>query len=58
MDIEALLKRINLLYKKSVEQGLTEEEKLEQKELREKYLSNFRKNFKAQLEKVEKKQYN
>lgn len=55
MDIEVLIKRINYLYKKSVEEGLTEEEKLEQKELREKYLSNFRRNFRAQLETVEKK---
>lgn len=58
MDIEEIIKRINYLYKKSVEQGLTEEEKLEQKELREKYLSNFRSNFRAQLETVEKKKKN
>jgi uncharacterized protein YnzC (UPF0291/DUF896 family) len=55
MNIEALIARINYLYKKSVEEGLTEEEKLEQKELREKYLENFRRNFRAQLETVEKK---
>jgi uncharacterized protein YnzC (UPF0291/DUF896 family) len=58
MDIEVLIKRINFLYKKSVDEGLTEEEKQEQKELREKYLSNFRRNFRAQLETVEKKKYN
>jgi uncharacterized protein YnzC (UPF0291/DUF896 family) len=58
MDIEALIARINSLYKKSVEEGLTEEEKVEQKELREKYLKNFRNNFRAQLSQFEKKPRN
>lgn len=43
------LKRINELAKKAKEVGLTEEEKQEQKVLREAYLSAFRKNFKKQL---------
>lgn len=55
MNIEALIARINELYKKSVDEGLTEEEKKEQKELREKYLENFRNNFRAQLNTVRKK---
>jgi uncharacterized protein YnzC (UPF0291/DUF896 family) len=58
MKIEEIIERINYLYKKSKEDGLTEEEKVEQKELREKYLANFRRNFRAQLELVEKKERN
>lgn len=50
MKIEEVTKRINFLYKKSKEEGLTEEEKIEQAELREKYLQNIRNNFRAQLE--------
>ncbi len=50
MNIEELLKRINFLYKKSKEQGLTDEEKEEKEILREKYLQNFRNNFRNQLE--------
>ncbi|WP_338078427.1 DUF896 domain-containing protein [Clostridium tetanomorphum] len=53
--MEELIARINLLYKKSKEEGLTEEEKQEQKVLREKYLENFRKNFRQQLECIERK---
>ncbi|UOQ47789.1 DUF896 domain-containing protein [Gracilibacillus caseinilyticus] len=41
--------RINELSKKSKSEGLTEEEKKEQKELREAYLKNVRKSFKNQL---------
>lgn len=55
MNVEELINRINLLYKKSKEEGLTEEEKTEQAMLREKYLENFRKNFRAQLETVKRK---
>ncbi|KAJ51169.1 uncharacterized protein YnzC (UPF0291/DUF896 family) [Clostridium tetanomorphum] len=55
MNMEELIARINLLYKKSKEEGLTEEEKQEQKVLREKYLENFRKNFRQQLECIERK---
>lgn len=47
-----LIDRINELAHKKKEEGLTEEEKLEQAELRAEYLAEFRKNFKSQLENV------
>ncbi|MBV1821020.1 DUF896 domain-containing protein [Bacteroidales bacterium MSK.15.36] len=50
--MEELIERINFLYKKSKEEGLTEEEKVEQSQLREKYLQNIRNNFRAQLESI------
>ena len=56
MDMAELIKRINFLYKKKLEAGLSEEEQNEQKELRAKYLYNFRENFRVQLETVEKKE--
>jgi uncharacterized protein YnzC (UPF0291/DUF896 family) len=52
MDIKELLDRINALYKKQVSEGLTEEEKVEQAELRKLYIKNFRNNFKAQLDSI------
>lgn len=58
MKIEELISRINLLYKKSKEEGLSEEEKIEQKELRQQYINNIKRNFRAQLETVEKKEPN
>ena len=53
MNIDELIARINFLYKKSKEEGLTNEEKIEQQELRRKYIDNVKQNFKAQLETVE-----
>lgn len=50
MNIEELTKRINELYHKSQEVGLTEEEKSEQAELRKKYVQSFKKNLQNQLE--------
>ncbi|MBU3144740.1 DUF896 domain-containing protein [Clostridium sp. CF012] len=61
MSIDELTNRINYLYKKSKEHGLTEEEKVEQQELRQKYINNVKRNFKAQLDtivKVEPKDLN
>lgn len=48
-----LTKRINELARKSKEEGLTEEEKLEQMALREKWLEKFRANLRAQLDNIE-----
>ena len=48
---EEEVKRINELYAKSkTEEGLTEEEKVEQQELRQKYLQAVRENLRAQLQ--------
>jgi len=58
MSIDELTNRINYLYKKSQEGELSEEEKIEQQELRQKYINNVKRNFRAQLDtivKVEKK---
>lgn len=45
--------RINFLAKKKKETGLTPEELLEQKKLRDEYLANFRKSFRSQLDNIE-----
>lgn len=55
MNIDEIIKRINFLYKKSQEVGLTEEEKQEQKEVRQMYIDNIKRNFRAQLDTVERK---
>ena len=44
------IQRINVLAKKAKETGLTEDERLEQEELRAQYLLDMRKNIRAQLE--------
>lgn len=49
MDMDALIKRINELASKQKAGSLTEEEKAEQKELRQTYLKQFRSNFKEVL---------
>lgn len=55
MDFDEMVKRINFLYKKSQNEGLTEKEKSEQKELRQRYIDNVKRNFRTQLETVERK---
>ncbi len=45
--------RINQLAHKKKAEGLTEAELAEQKKLREKFLAEFRENFKRQLETIE-----
>ncbi|MBZ9636199.1 DUF896 domain-containing protein [Clostridium sp. FP1] len=54
MGIDELTNRINYLYKKSKEEGLTSEEKAEQQELRQKYIDNVKRNFRAQLDTIKK----
>ncbi len=45
IDVE----RINFLAKKSREEGLTEEEKLEQQKLRREYIESVKNNIRAQM---------
>jgi len=49
---EDLLGRINELANKSKDEGLTEEEKEEQQDLRQKYLKSFRKQMENQLSSI------
>jgi uncharacterized protein YnzC (UPF0291/DUF896 family) len=53
MNIDELTARINFLYKKSQNEGLTPEEKDEQQKLRQRYIDNVKRNFRAQLEGIE-----
>ena len=52
MDFEQKIKRINELYHKSQQEGLTDDEKLEQAKLRAEYVANVRANLKSQLDNV------
>ena len=54
MEIKDLIARINFLYKKSQEQGLSESEKEEQKTLRKHYINIIKGNVREQLNKVKK----
>lgn len=53
MNMEERIARINALYHKSQSEGLTEEEKEEQKKLRAEYVANIRAGLKAQLDNIE-----
>ena len=53
MKMDDIIKRINELYKKSKEEGLSEVEKEEQQILRRRYIDSVKSNFRAQLETVE-----
>ena len=44
-ELDKMIARINELAHKSKKEGLTEEEAMEQTELRGKYIANFRTNF-------------
>ena len=46
------IKRINVLYNKAKTEGLTEEEKLEQKELRQEFINDFKRNLRGQLDNI------
>lgn len=52
MNLDEKIKRINELYHKSQKVGLTEEEKAEQKMLREEYVANVRANLRGQLNNI------
>ena len=52
MTLEDKIKRINELYHKSKEVGLTEEEKAEQASLRAEYVANIKANMKANLNSI------
>ena len=52
MNLEEKIKRINELYHKSQDVGRTEEEKQEQKQLRQDYIDSVRNNLRSQLDNI------
>ncbi len=52
MTVAEMTKRINELYHKSQDEGLTEAEKEEQKRLRQAYVANVRANLRGQLDNI------
>lgn len=52
MTMDETIKRINELYHKSQAEGLSEEEKAEQAELRKRYVESIRGNLRAQLDSI------
>lgn len=52
MNMEEKIKRINELYHKSQDTGLTVEEKEEQKQLRQDYIASVRGNLRSQLNNI------
>ena len=53
MTMDETIKRINELYHKSKKEGLSEEEKQEQKKLRQDYIDSVKKNLQGQLDHME-----
>lgn len=53
MTMQETIDRINALYHKSQNEGLTEAEKEEQKNLRQKYILNVRRNLRGQLNNID-----
>lgn len=52
MNMDERIRRINELYHKSQSEGLTDEEKAEQAQLRREYVASVRSNLKAQLDNI------
>lgn len=52
MDIKEVIKRINFLYHKSKNEGLSDDEKKEQKEVRDYYTGLMKNNLKVQLDTI------
>ncbi len=52
MNMNERIRRINELYHKSQSEGLTDEEKAEQAQLRREYVASVRSNLKAQLDNI------
>ena len=52
MNLEEKIKRINELYHKSQDVGLTDEEKEEQARLRQDYIKSVRNNLRSQLDNI------
>lgn len=55
MNMEKMIERINYLYHKSKNEGLTNDEKQEQEKLRKEYVEIIKGNFKNQLKHYKKK---
>ena len=53
MTLGETIQRINELYHKSQKEGLSEEEKQEQKQLRQVYIDSVKNNLRGQLENME-----
>ena len=53
MTLEETIQRINELYHKSQKEGLSEEERQEQKQLRQVYIDSVKNNLRGQLENME-----
>ena len=53
MTLEETIQRINELYHKSQKEGLSEEEKQEQKQIRQVYIDSVKNNLRGQLENME-----
>ena len=53
MNMDERIKRINERYHKSQNEGLTDDEKLEQSILRQEYVDSIKRNMKAQLDNIE-----
>ena len=51
--MQEVIDRINELYHKSQSEGLTEEEKAEQKDLRQQYVLSIRRSLRGQLDNID-----